>query len=115
MPDKIIRVLRDKQDIEVQQELMWLVVNLLKQNDVIIFKFLLMNDILSTFSTELNHGDKVMVDLFFTAAKLSVAFLLKVPLDTFEAKELEKLILILHYFNTTMINLRPTLVTGPIR
>lgn len=43
---------------------MWIVTNLNNHLDTTVFKYLLNNDIHAIFTTEVNSGDKKMIELF---------------------------------------------------
>ncbi|KAL4430413.1 hypothetical protein ABPG74_013263 [Tetrahymena malaccensis] len=115
MTEKLKRLLRYKKDPEVQKETMWIITNLSNHQDSDIFKYLLGNDIFAVFTTEINQGDKKMIELFLQNTTSLIKFLNKASKDTFTAQELEKLVLLLHYIQTTIQNIKPMIVTGQIR
>ena len=64
MTEKLKRLLRYKVDVDVQRETMWIITNLNHHLDTNIFKYLLLSDIHAIFTTEINSGDKKMIELF---------------------------------------------------
>lgn len=66
---------------------MWIVVSLGKHCDESVFKYLVLSEILSIFATEVNSGDRKMIEVFLTSATYTTAFLLKAENDVFETQE----------------------------